>query len=154
MKAIRPAIPSDLPKIMQMLRNFYDASCYGGVVDFCERSCADTIAELARSPKHIVLVGEVGGDVVSMAAAVSMPHWANAKQLVAQEMFWWCEPSARGSGIALRLLGGLEAWARSMHCHSFCVASTATNELKPDKLATLYKRRGFVPQDIFYAKRL
>lgn len=149
---IRPALPSDMPALRQMASDFHAASCYVNSVPADLDSFASTVAHLADSPAGLVLVAEDAQGLAGMAAAMAMRHWFNARHITGQELFWWVEPRARGGGAGLKLMRGLEEWARARGCHSFCMASTSN--LAPDKLARLYKRQGYEPQDIYYRKAL
>ena len=149
--SIRPAKPDDLPELMRMAHLFHDASCYGHI-KLCESSLATTFEKLATHERGLLLVGEIDGAIVAMSGAIAQPHWFNERHLIGQELFWWCDPAARGKGVALRLMKAMEEWARTVGCKTFCMASTAN--LEPEKLRRFYQRRGYVPQDIYYAKEV
>lgn len=149
---VRPAEPADLPALMRMARAFYAASPCIHYIPFCPESMAETMTRLATDPGSCLLVGDVAGEVVAMIAGVSVTHYVNANHLTAQELFWWCDPSARGSGVAFALLAALEDWARKIESRTMFISSTAN--LTPDKLARVYRRKGFDVIDLNYAKNL
>lgn len=149
---VRAAEPDDLPALMRMARAFYAASPCIHYIPFCPESMAETMTRLATDPGACLLVGEVDGETVAMIAGVSVTHYVNANHLTAQELFWWCDPSARGSGVALKLLAALEEWARKIESRTMFISSTAN--LEPDKLARFYRRKGFDAVDLSYAKSL
>lgn len=149
---IRRALPADLPALRRMAQAFHSASCYAQNVPLDLGSFAETVAGLASGTGGVVLLAERQGEPCGMAAAVAMRHWFNASHVTGQELFWWVDEGARGTGAGFALLAGLEDWARAAGCQTFCVASTAN--LTPEKLARVYRRRGYVPQDIFYRRTL
>jgi len=131
--------------------DFHKASCYSDVIPACLDTFEKTVVNLFMCGRGTVIVAEHDdGELMGMVAGVTQPHWFNAAHLVGQELFWWVDPLARGSGAGFKLMDAIEKWARDMGCKSFCMASTAN--LAPEKLARVYKRRGYVPQDIYYAK--
>lgn len=148
---IRYALPEDLGELRRMAALFHSASCYADTVPVDMDSFVQTVSELASTAHGVVLVSENDdGKVCGMAGGVINPHWFNRNHLVGQELFWWVDADARGMGAGFGLMKALEDWAKEQGCNTFCMASTAN--LSPEKLAKVYKRRGYVPQDIFYAK--
>lgn len=147
---IRHAAPEDLGAIHDMGARFHAGTCYADLIPVCLDSFLSTVTNLATAPRGVVLVAESNGQVIGMAAAFANPHWFNARHLAGQELFWWVEPEHRGSRAGPLLATGLEAWATGAGCKTFSMASTAN--LKPESLARLYARRGYVPQDIYFAK--
>lgn len=146
---IRPATPDDFPHLIRMGLAFHAASCYSETVAPDVESFKRTVVEIASGP-GAVFVAEEDGSVVGMAAATSSPHWFNQSHKIGQEVFWWVDEDKRGTGAGRLLMDALEEWARLSGCKTFCMASTAN--LRPEALARLYKRRGYVPQDIYYSK--
>lgn len=149
--AIRRADPAhDMPELQRMAKAFHSAWLYAERDPIDLASFAKTVTNIAKSPSGVVLVAEMGGRLVGMTAAISMPHWFNHKHITGQELFWWADEEARGTGAGLAMLAALEDWARDFGCKSFVIASTVN--LKPEKLEKLYKRRGYSKFDIFYQK--
>ena len=146
---VRQACPEDLGELLRMAKAFHEASCYAETVEVDLRSFADTVARLATEA-GVVLVAQRGEEVVGMAAAMATPHWFNNAHLTGQELFWWVDPAARGTRAGFMLMRGLEQWAKDAGCRTFHMASTAN--LAPDKLARVYQRMGYRPQDIYYTK--
>lgn len=146
---VRQAEPDDLDDLIRMARAFHAASCYAATVQMDPRSFAETVAGMATGG-GVVLVAERFGKACGMAAAITYPHWFNKDHLSGQEVFWWVDPEARGTRAGFMLMKGLEQWAREAGCKTFHMASTAN--LAPEKLAKVYERMGYRPQDIYYTK--
>lgn len=136
--------------LFRMAGQFHQQSCYHGSLPLDLASFGDTIARLCTAETGCVLVAERDGKPCGMAAATIARSWMNADVLVGQELFWWVDPDARGTGAGTGLIDGLEGWAREAGCSVFYMASTGN--LRPDALARYYRRRGYVPHDIYYAR--
>ena len=149
---IRPAHASDLPALMDMAADFYAASPCTDIIEFDPVSMSNTFRRLATTSSACLLVGQVDGEAMAMIAGALSEHYLNSKHIIAQELFWWSDPRARGTGAAIRLLQGFEDWAREQGAGTVIMASTST--LAPQKLARLYARRGYKSVDVNYAKRL
>jgi GNAT superfamily N-acetyltransferase len=150
---IRIAQPDDMDAILRMGQAFHSETCYAPLIPFDAETVAATVAHLATTPGGVVYLAETDqGEVVGMAAAQASRHWFNANCLIAQEMWWWVDHQARGGRAALGLISALEKWAGEFGCDLLYMASTAN--IEPEKMARLYQRRGYVPQDIFYTKVL
>lgn len=150
---IRTAQPEDLPALMRMAQDFHAASPAVETVQFCPRSMAETFQSLATGDRSILFVAddeELG--VIGMIAGVFYPHYLNAMHIAAQELFWWCDPSARGKGAGLALIKAMEDWAKDIGAKTLYMASTSNPNA--EKLAKLYQRRGFSKHDIYFAKRI
>lgn len=153
MITVRKAIPSDLPNLIAMGREFYQCSGYWqSGVEFDARTFADTISKLSLSEDSAILVASLGGEAIGMIAATSNKHWLNASHRVGHEVFWWVDPCYRTTKAGSMLIDEIERWAQQVGCKVFCVCSTAT--LKPKALDRLYRRRGYVPYDHIYARSL
>jgi len=149
---VRRAELADMPELQRMAQAFHAAWRYAERAPIDLDAFASTVANLATNPAGVVLVADNGNGLCGMAAATATRHWFNAKHITGQELFWWADESARGTGAGFALLGGLEDWARSVGCQTFMMVSTVN--LAPEKLAKVYKRRGYVPCDIQYLRSL
>ena len=142
---IRKAALSDIPKIIEMGRRFYEASGYKDITEFDPESLEQTL----RNSGAIILVAEKES-VVGMAGALVYPFYFNSKHLTAQEMFWWVDPEHRGIGSLLfdALLEEVKkSGAKSL-------SMIALENLNPERVGEFYKSRGFRPSDRSYIKRI
>lgn len=152
MITIRNARPSDMKALCRMALSFYAVSCYAQNFKDDIGSFAATVADLATSGTGVVLVAESDGVICGMAGAMLIKPWFSPQHKTGQELFWWVDEDHRKTRAGLSLMKALEAWAIECGCKTFSMCSTAN--LEPDRLAQLYKRLGYVPQDIFYIKAL
>lgn len=73
---------------------------------------------------------------------------SNDGELVGTEAFWWVSPEARGNG--LRLLNRFESWATERGAKRLIMVHLSG--LMPEKIGTLYERRGYSPVEVHYVK--
>lgn len=149
---VRQARPDDMPELQRMAQAFHAVSGYADYAPLNLDTFASTIANLATSDASVVLVADTGNALCGMAAASATRLWFNSAHTTGQELFWWVDEAARGTGAGFALLRALEDWARGMGCGTYVMFSTAN--LAPEKLAKVYKRRGYAPHDIQYLRRL
>ena len=146
MKAsIRAAEPTDIPAIIDMGREFFDASGSNSFTSFDEASFTGTVIALMSGVSGgSLLVAEVAGQVVGMAACVVFPFYANHETAIGQEIFWWTSPDYR-KGIGGDLLNELEAEATRKGAKVFIGANISGE--RDAVFARLYRRRGYVPSE-------
>lgn len=145
----------DFDEICRMGQQFHALSCYAEIMP-CDRDSMHAVVEhlLREQPRGgVLLVAErEGSGLCGMIAALAYPCWYNRAARVAQELFWWVDEDCRGSRVGMRLFDALERWAHACGAATLTMASTAN--LNPEALAGLYMRRGYVPQDVLYTKRV
>jgi GNAT superfamily N-acetyltransferase len=142
---IRPATYSDIPKMLEMGKRFFEASGYSDIAEFDTESLRASFEALLSSDSAVVLVGEG-----AMAAALIYPFYFNANHKTAQEMFWWVDPEQRGIGT--QLLDALIAGCKAKGAES--LSMIALERLTPEKVGGIYERRGFRPSERSYIKKL
>lgn len=99
----------------------------------------------------VVLVVEVASRIVGMAGAMAFPHYFNANETAAEELFLWVEPEHR-SGFGAQMLVAMEVWAKAQGALSFGMSSIEL--LRPEATARLYARRGYRATQRTFIKRL
>lgn len=70
---------------------------------------------------------------------------------IVEEFFWFVRPHARGHS-GLRLYKAFERWAYDNGAASIQMVHLL--DLNPEKLATFYRRAGYVPVETRYSKQL
>jgi GNAT superfamily N-acetyltransferase len=149
---IRAAEPNDLGALLDMGREFFDHSGNGSFTTFDEPSLTATLISLTSGVAGgSLLVAEVAGKVVGMAACLVFPFYANHGTLIGQELFWWTNPDHR-KGIGGELLDELEAEAKRKGAKVFISANLAgEHDAAFDRL---YRRRGYIPAENTFIRRL
>lgn len=112
MLQVRNALPSDIDWLITQLRQF--ASIFGTAIDvFPDESYArDFMRRMLEN--HLVLVAEQPGvGLVGFVAGFVTGHVFNPKIKTLTEVFWWVEPTRRGSRAASLLLNAYSSWGRA-----------------------------------------
>lgn len=142
---IRPAVPSDVPRIVEMGSHFRDESEYAELLTDNPAQREAMAVRLIEGADSIVLVSEDGGRLTGMIGLLLYAHHLSA-ELICGEVFWWVEPEARGAGI--KLLRAAEKWA-------------AVNEAKKlqmiapnSRVGRLYERFGYQLIELNYQKQV
>lgn len=141
---IRPATLDELPRIVAMGLAFLRSTPYHDLLHENPEKMGSLATWLITSEDGLLLVAEEGSDLVGMIGLLVFAHHLSGER-VAGEMFWWVEPSARGS-VGVRLFRAAEAWALSQH-----VAKLQMVAPNP-KVGKLYERFGYTAIETAYQK--
>ncbi len=138
--SIRVGTLEDLPRIMELGEKLHKESPRWARLTFNPEKAAAFMRMLIESDNGVVFVAERAGVIVGGIAGYAEPHWSS-DDVIAQEISFFMDDSARGSMAATRLVCALAAWgelrgARWLH------AGTSTG-LDPERTAGLYERLGF-----------
>lgn len=148
--AVREATLEDMPRILELGREFFAESGYKGIIEYDEDSARTTFEGLIASETAVILLMEMGGLIVGGAGAMVAPFYMNANQLVGQEFFWFVSEDFRGTRQALDLFNCLEAWSRSVGAEFFVMIALRENF---DKVSKLYERKGYIKTETNFIKR-
>lgn len=148
---IREAVAADLEHVLALARNFFAATSYADIIDFDDQSFIGTFNHLIQGG-GVCLVGEMDGQILGFTGAMAYPFYFNANHKTGQELFWWVEPQARGSGLGSHMFKALEQWARDQGCKTFSMI--ALDSLRPEAVAKVYRRSGYLPSEHSYIKEL
>jgi len=99
-----------------------------------------------------ILKVAVNGSVVGCIGALIFRHWWNRHEIVAQELFWWVAEDHRGGSAALRLLTALEKTAKAQGASKLMML--CLDDLDGNKVAKMYTRLGYAPQEQTFVRRL
>lgn len=146
---IRPAIPNDIFRLLEMGAAFFVEAGWNKHADFDKESFAYTCGYLMES--GVLLVAEKDEDCVGMASAGLAPAYWNRGVLTAQELFWYVEPGHR-KGLGGKLMSALEEAVRNLGVRLFSMS--AEEGLRADALDQLYRRRGYFPTERLFWKQL
>ena len=149
---IRSAVADDLPCLETMGVKFFAASGLAEWFNYRPECFSSVCTGLITNDKNVLLVGEEPKGVVAMAGAMSYPCWFDDQHLTCQELFWWVEPTYRGTQFGVALRQGMENWARDKGC--LTMEMGALEASRPEALARLYERQGYDPKEHIFCKRL
>lgn len=110
---IRPAKESDIPRIVELGRQFLINGPYNQQVEDNPEKAAEFAFSVLHKLKGYILVSEGENGVNGVFSFIITPHYFSG-ELVATELIWYVEPSARKGGTGTRLLGIAERVARAL----------------------------------------
>lgn len=139
--------PADWPTLQEMGRRFYAEAGLEG--PFIPESFRTNWKRFTDFGYGFILVAREGRKPVGTLGWFLTPDPCN-DQLVATEAFWFVSPEHRGVG--LRLLSVFEQAARKQGARRLTMVALAS--LQSDRLAALYERRGYKPQESHFIKTL
>jgi GNAT superfamily N-acetyltransferase len=149
---VRRAETLDLPSCLDMTARFHAASPISGVAPFDRDGMAVTLREMLANPRAGIWLALVDDAPVGIAGALLYPLYFNPAYEVAQELFWWLNPDARGSGAGEKLFQTLQTWAKDNGASAVFMIALADNRV--DKMDCFYKRAGFQPMERTYMKEV
>ncbi len=149
---IRPAVESDLTTYNELLKDFHKASPMDGVVSFSPEGCLQFLNTSVANESVLLLVAEIDNEIVGVTAAVLYPMYFNPDALVAQELWWWLTPSARGSGAGNLMFKELEQWSKSKGASVLFMI--ALEDERANAMEKVYARAGFKPMERTFSKEL
>lgn len=148
---IREAGRRDVDECVLMGKSFFDESGFAAETSFDPASLRRTLEQLVAAEDGVLLVAEYGSELIGMAGALCYPHYFNANEKAAQELFWWVRPENRGGPAGVRLLRGLERWAESRGCRTLTMICLPAIESPAERV---YQRSGYRASERGYIKRL
>lgn len=143
---IRDAKITDFSDLERMGIAFARAA---GQVDVDSDTLASTVGNLMKN--GILKVVE-NGSVIGCIGALVFPHWWNKNEIVAQELFWWLDEEYRGTSAGIKLLIELEKEAKSRGAEKLMML--CLDDLNGNKMANMYSKLGYVPQERTFTKVL
>ncbi len=146
---IRRATPDDMGELLRMGHAFHAAANLARWIEIDDATLARTFANLMGAETGLLLVYQTMRGLGGAVGALLHPHYMNADHLTGQELFWWVDPDQRGIGPAL--FDALESWVSDMGARTFTMI--ALENLRPEVVGTLYRRRGYEPAEHSFIRR-
>lgn len=143
---IRDAQPEDFNDLERLGRDFAKAA---GLPDVDKDTLDFTLGNLLENGIFKVAVN---GSVIGCAGALVFPQWWNASEIVAQELFWFVDKDHRGTSAGIRLLKALEKSAKEKGAKKLMMI--CLHDLDGEKVAKMYSKLGYVPQEQTYIRKL
>lgn len=139
----RRATLADLPDILRMGAAFHAASPVHQSIPFASDSLQQFCEQAFDNTEVGFWVAADGDRIAGMAAAVIFPSYFNHTATIVQELFWWVDSDARGTGAGKQLIESIEQWAADLDAKAvFMIALADKNE---EKMQNVYARRGYRP---------
>lgn len=146
MIVVREAVESDIPRVVEMGRDFLTSTKYAQFTCFNSDAMAAVARLLINDENKVLFVAEKDGAVVGMLGLMLYPHPLSGEPFVG-ELCWWVEPSSRGR-IGMMLLVRGERWAKDSGAFAYQMIAPTP------EVASMYERLGFTPVEVSYYKRL
>lgn len=108
---IRVATLADVPTMLQMGQRFLQGTRYRRFLNLDLQKQTQLVTELVQHDTGEVFLAEDTQVSGMLGMTLSNNPFDGVK--TAMELFWWVEPSRRGSFAAKRLLRTAEAWAKA-----------------------------------------
>jgi len=118
-----------------------------------DRECTAAFVEGAlENEDMIVLVAEDAGELIGITAAIAYPMYFNPAKLVAQELWWYIKPDARGGTASKLLFQEIEKWGMSKQAAAMFMVALDNDRV--DTMVKLYGRLGYTPTERAFVKGL
>ena len=146
---IREAREDDLRRLMEMSERYYPKTYYANVVPFDADSIA--VLHMALMENGILLVAEIGDEVVGMCGFILSPFIFEPMVTGAYGVYWWVEPEYEGMGIGKEFLSAIDPLAKARgasYIHVGCMADS------PIKAASLLIKSGYDHTEMSFTKRI
>jgi GNAT superfamily N-acetyltransferase len=149
---VRRANQEDKTAFVKQAEAFFAASPMSERADFDENGFAKFYDQAIESDTIAFWVVDRAGEVVGISGAMAFPLYFAPTVKIAQELFWWIEPDARGTSAGKQMMFEIEGWAEQIGAnHLFMIA------LENDRSKTMervYGRNGFSPIERTFTKEI
>jgi GNAT superfamily N-acetyltransferase len=149
---VRPATAADLDAYVALLADFHAASPMKGVADYDPVGIRAFLSASLENSSILLLLGELDGEIVGVTSCLLYPLYFSPGYQVAQELWWWLTPKARGSGIGQRMFQEIEAWAKNKNARALFMI--ALEDERAAAMEKVYFRAGFRPLERTFIKEL
>lgn len=144
-RTIREATADDLPRVVEMGRDFLQASTYRTLYAENTTQMGLLAMRLILDPQSAILLAMHDDRAVGMIGLIAYRHFISDEP-IAGEVFYWVDEGSRGAGV--RLLRAAERWAREH-------GALAIQMIAPDDRAErLYTALGYQPVERTFQRSL
>lgn len=146
---VRDATRDDIPRIVEMARQFYAQTTYAAIVPLADESAAGLAVLMMDA--GVMLVAEEAGAIVGMVGLFIEPFTFNITKTSATEIVWWVDPVFQNKGAGKALLAAIEPACRGRGADMIRMMC-----LTPDGevAAAVYQRMGYLPTENAFTKVL
>lgn len=146
--SIRDALPSDIPRIVELgSQSLVDGPYAGLIKDTPEQSARLAVQVIENTGGRILLYSNDDGKVVGLLGFIISPHYFTG-ELTANEIMWYVEPSERKGGAGIKLLWAAEQAAKEMKAKYMGFTAPTAD------VSALYQRFGYSLLEVAYLKQL
>lgn len=149
---VRPATADDFPAYARLACDFHAASPMRGVCEFDHAGYETFFRGALGNDRLLLLLAESAGEIVGICGALLYPLYFAPSHMVAQELWWYLTPSARGGSAGKQMLGRIEQWAADSGAKSLFMIALANDRV--ETMERVYGRAGFSPMERTYMKEV
>jgi GNAT superfamily N-acetyltransferase len=149
---VTKALHSDIEEYLVISAKFHNNSTIKDYAKFDVESMYTFLLNALSNPDIVIFVCKDNNKLIGITAGLVFPLYFNHNYKVAQELWWWLEPEARGTGAGDLMYKALESWAKEKEANA--VFMIALEDKKVETMAKLYKRKGFVGTERTFIKEL
>ena len=149
---VRNATEADLDQYLVLANDFHDASPMNGIAQFDVEGYASFYKNALNNPDVGIWLAEIDSKIVGITGAMVYPLYFSPTHLVAQELWWWLTPTARGSGAGAKMFNQIEQWAKEKNAKSLFMI--ALEDDRAEKMEKVYIRAGFTPLERTFVKEV
>lgn len=149
---VRNATEADLDQYVVLANDFHDASPMNGIAQFDVEGYASFYKNALNNPDVGIWLAEIDSKIVGITGAMVYPLYFSPTHLVAQELWWWLTPTARGSGAGAKMFKQIEQWSKEKNAKSLFMI--ALEDDRADKMEKVYIRAGFTPLERTFVKEV
>lgn len=149
---VRNATENDLDQYVVLANDFHTASPMNGVAEFDVEGYATFYKNALNNTDVGIWLAEIDSKIVGITGAMVYPLYFSPTHLVAQELWWWLTPTARGSGAGAKMFKQIEQWAKDKNAKSLFMI--ALEDDRADKMEKVYIRAGFTPLERTFVKEV
>jgi len=146
---VRHATKDDFAIIEQMAAKLWSKS---GFPKIPYKAGSATLYMQIAFDQNLLLVVEVGGEIVGAAAGSMAPMLGDSDVYIGSELAWWIEEKHRRGGAGITLLQGLEKAAKDAGCDVWCMFYMQSS--MPVEVEAMYKSQGYKLKETVYMKDL
>lgn len=147
---VREANEADLPIYLQLSADFHAASPMQRVCEFEPEGFQEFVLGAMDNPNICILIAELNGEIVGITGGIIYPLYFSPSHKVAQELWWWLTPAARGSGVGNKMFKHLQLWSKERGAKT--IFMIALEDERAEKMEKVYCRAGFEPMERTFMK--
>lgn len=149
---VREAVEADLPIYVQLSADFHAASPMQRVCEFEPEGFKEFVIGAMNNPDICILAAELNGEIVGITGGIIYPLYFSPSHKVAQELWWWLTPAARGSGVGNKMFKHLQLWSKERGAKT--IFMIALEDERAEKMEKVYCRAGFEPMERTFMKEI
>ena len=142
---VRRATEADLNQYLVLANRFHAASPVHNVIPFDDEGYGKFYRGALANDTLAMWVAEDADTIIGIAGAIVYPMYFSPTHKVVQELWWWLEPQARGSGAGKELFTAIDQWAKEVGATALLMAALEDN--RTEKMHNVYARAGFKPME-------